>query len=354
MNPQRAIPITDARDSERAKRALFDAMLTGYQHHLDTRNCSIEHVAGSLSFLRRVQRELGWPWEWETAAYEKWQSELSTTIVGSTRRGYQNIILSFTAYICSPIYPWVEHCKNLFDAAPRCLITEANRILHIEQSESGVGVRPATRGEIQTLFDTIDEHIKSAPRPLTTYRDGMLIKLTYAYGLRRAEAAGMIYTDFNRNVFAPEFRNCGSITVRNGKAKPRGPKRTRVIHTSQIMDWIVPEIEQYIQSVRPLYRAANADNHLFLADHGGPVTPNYVSKMFKRWCDTAGIDPVITMHSLRRSFATHHAEAGYEGAGISMQMGHEWEQSTGDYIYLTEDYVLMTFLDAQRYLGGEA
>lgn len=70
--------------------------------------------------------------------------------------------------------------------------------------------------------------------------------------------------------------------------------------------------------------------------------------MFQTWRDLAGLDPAITLHSLRRSYATHHIEEGYESTAISGQLGHEWEASTARYVYLDDDFRQLALLDAQR------
>lgn len=339
---------------ESAKRELFDAMLAGFAAHRDTANISTHCIDADVSFLRRLRDELGWPWDWETARYEQWQSaRRAAGIQLNTRRDNQRTILVFTEYICNSVYRWIDRCVELVGHRPYCVVNEANRILHVEANESGKRVRPATRREIQTLFDYIDYAIDS-PRhhPITTYRDGIAIKVSYALSHRRVELAGQLGGDFRGNARYPEYGHFASATIRNGKAKARGPQRLRVVHTSRMMKWIVPELEQYIRDVRPLFRGAATDPHLFLANHGGALSVNYLSKMFRDWANEAGLDRVLSLHSLRRSFATHHVEAGYEGAAISVQMGHEWESSTAEYVQLQPDWTLHELARANEALGG--
>ena len=330
----------------------FNEMLVAYTNQLDSRNTSCDVVDRTKQFLQRLQRELGWPWLWETALWEQRQSRRKQEgLAVSTRRADQQMVEGFTRYLTDPHNGWVERCEERFGLQPLCLITEANRLLHVETTDSGKDVRPATRREIQALFDHIDNHVAECAErgkgAITAYRDGMYAKLTYAFGTRRAEGCEVSLFDWYCNLHLPEFGDFGALSIRNGKAKPHGPPRRRTIYTSPLMDWIVPELERYIAHVRVLYKTAAVDQHLFLSDAGQVIDPNYASNMFRKRRQAAGIDPAVTLHSLRRSYATHHVEAGYDSSAIGEQMGHEWETSTGEYIYLDDDFRQLAMIDGQ-------
>jgi integrase len=213
------------------------------------------------------------------------------------------------------------------------------------------------RSEIQQLFDfldaVIDDESTSPYDMLCAYRDVTLYRTTYAYGPRRKEVAFLRGRHFSRNAHAPEFGNFGSMTIENGKSKPFGPERLRVVHTSHLMEWIVPELERYVHEVRPLFPVAEFNKALFLTNRGR-IGLNTVSKRFAHWRELASLDPILTLHSLRRSFATHHIEMGYDMAAISKQLGHDWETSTARYTYLSEKFVRLAIEEARRFLDGDA
>ena len=67
-----------------------------------------------------------------------------------------------------------------------------------------------TRDELQALFDRADEEIQRRLKngrkgALPAYRDAVLLRVAYAWGLRANEAVHLDVTDFYRNAHAPEF-----------------------------------------------------------------------------------------------------------------------------------------------------
>lgn len=266
-------------DEQRAQK-VFDQMVVGYQTLLAARNCGQAWIDNSGRFVRYLQKQLGWPWLWETAAWEKRQSDRRQDgITLGTRRTEQTMVEGFTRYLTDPEYGWPEVCHAFFGLYPRCLITESNRILHKESIESLITVRPATRNEYQQLVDVIDAHValraEHGKGAISAYRDAMFIKMSYAYGLRRSETCELRLCDFSRNIHLPAFGDFGALTVRNGKAKPRGSARRRTVYTTRLMAWIVPELIRYVDEVRTLYGAAAHDDHLFPSDQAAQISPNY-------------------------------------------------------------------------------
>jgi len=340
-------------NSDHQPQAVLAAMLKGYELFLAARNHKAARISAVINFLRAFYELHGWPWSVEPAAYLRWQAERRDAGKAlSTRRENQVVLDGFIRYLLDDDNGWAEQCERLFGSRPRVLVTESNRIRHVEALERDVNVRPPTPLETQTLFDCMDEAIATASNPLPIYRDSMFCKVAYAYGTRRAETCELTLADLHRNQLQPAFGNFGAVVVRNGKAKPLGPQRRRTIYTTWLMRWIVPELERYLDEVRVLFRGAELDPHLFLADHGGPISASYASIMFARWREAAGLPSILTLHSLRHAYATHHIEAGYEGAAIAAQLGHEWETSTATYVNLSDDYRQQALLEAQRTLGG--
>jgi integrase/recombinase XerC len=332
-------------------------MRTGYGLQLAARNCSPGYIHTVDTTLERLRTTFSWPWTWTRPPWERYQGLRAAAGVSlSTRRGEQVIIEGFTRYLADPANGWLELCRDLFGATPQCIVTDANRISHREAAEGNIDVRPATRAEFRQLCAVIDDAVeteRSYVRALLAYRDSVFVKLTYAFGTRRAETCEVCEHDFYRNATQPAFGTYGALAIRNGKAKRCGPPRRRTIYTSAKTAWIVPVIERYCTEVRPLFPHAGSDAHLFLTLAHGHLLPNSASSMFLAWRERAGLDPAITLHSLRRSFATHGVEDGYEQATIGAQLGHESDESTSAYIYLTDQVRQDALLAMQEQLGGE-
>jgi site-specific recombinase XerD len=335
--------------------ALFDAMVDGYQTHRDARNVKFSVNDADASTLRRLRRELDlWPWDWRPAEWEKYQSQrMRQGRALSTRRSEQNVLDSFLRYLNSPDYGWSEKVfATVGQTLPCAVITEANRILHIEAKESRSNVRAATRDELQTFFDFLDDVIDDLAQSarkgaVQAYRDATFIKSTYGFGWRRREGSLIEDFDFAPNIDMPAYGELGAVRIRHGKAKPFGPERERTVFTVETMDWIVPELRRYLDEVRPLFRRARS-KYVFVGERGAPLNPGYVSQRFARWRNAAGLDPMLTLHSLRRSYISHLLEHGWAGRMVSEQVGHELESSTALYTEIGDDARHTELLRMQR------
>ena len=84
---------------------------------------------------------------------------------------------------------------------------------------------------------------------LAAFRDATLFKVTYAWGLRRREAAMLDMVDFTRNPAAPELGRFGTLAVRYGKAMRGSPPRRRQVAT--VMPWAAEVVAEYLTEVRP-------------------------------------------------------------------------------------------------------
>jgi len=99
-----------------------------------------------------------------------------------------------------------------------------NSAVHVQDNESRPEKRAFTIDELQEFFDYADEQVTRARDSgrkgwLPAFRDAVLFKVAYSYGLRRNETRMLDVTDIGRNPHAPEFGDYGLVHVRYGKAK---------------------------------------------------------------------------------------------------------------------------------------
>jgi integrase len=331
-----------------AKR-LFEKMLFAYCSRLMASNMSLDFIDGSRDILLSISRELGFPWDWSQPAWEGYMAARRAAGKAlTTRRKEQLVVDTFTKFVAEPETGFPQFLAE-YGLQPAHPIVSENRILHKETEEANRKVRAFTFAEVQILFAylkaRIDRYARSGKGAVTTYRDCILIMSAYAWGARRAELAELCWFDFCPNATLPEFGEYGAVVIRNGKAKRGGPPRRRTVATSPLVGWIVPEMQHYREHVWPLF-TRNVDKHLFVTEGGRPLELNAISAAFARYVAEAGLDRALTLHSLRRSFATHHVQADYASAFVSNQMGHEDEHSTSIYIDLGDDYLRQQLLFA--------
>ena len=160
----------------------------------------------------------------------------------STVRNYQMAVALFCDYVADARYRWVEVCEQHFGAHPVQVFHEWNTVVHRSDYEGRPGNRPFTREELQAFFDYCDERVGAAHAAgrkgwLAAYRDAVLFKVIYAWGLRRREAAMLDTVDWSANAAAPEFGRYGALSVRWGKAMKGSPPRRRTVLTTMGLGW---------------------------------------------------------------------------------------------------------------------
>jgi integrase len=64
------------------------------------------------------------------------------------------------------------------------------------------------------------------------------------------------------------------------------------------------------------------------------------------YCDELDLSPGLDLHSLRRSYATHLLEAGWDAMFVQNQMGHEHASTRAIYTCVTSDYRTRTLRNA--------
>jgi len=342
----------------RLEEPLFNAVLSGWGAQQSARHLADSTKRDREAVVRRFRRDVEkWPWEWRSLDVDEWLEDLGgppTRLSVSTLRGFQGALRMFLEYLCDDRYPWVAICEREFGRRPVQLIDERNRITHVTDFEGGPGRRPFTREELVLFFDYCDAQVAQRRAlgrkgSLRAFRDAVLFKTIYAFGLRRQEAARLDVSDLGRNPHRPSFGRYGTLSVRYGKASRGSPPRRRNVLT--VFDWSVEVLTQYVEEVRPLYGFQHPA--LWLTERGGRITTEQISEQFAANRDAIGLPAELTCHSLRHSYVTHLIEDRYDELFVRMQVGHRFASTTAIYTGVSGDYkneAMRAALRAQ--LGG--
>lgn len=213
---------------------MFEAMLEGWRRQQLSRQLSSLTIDRSLALVSRFQGHSGvYPWQWTPAHLEEWTADLRSVrgLAHSTVRVYQQTIRLFLAYVCDGVYGWDIECQQRFGSHAVQICYEWNTAVHRAGGEGRPQRRAFTRVELQALFDAADdtvEEIRSNRRKGlgAAYRDAAMLKIGYAFGLRRRELIQLDVHDFGRNPKAAEFGDFG-VCATSGSAKPtRGAHRS--------------------------------------------------------------------------------------------------------------------------------
>jgi integrase len=115
----------------------------------------------------------------------------------------------------------------------------------VQEFEGRPSKRPFTREELQKLFDHADDEVELIEASgkkgwQAAYRDAVMLKVAYSYGLRFNELRHLQTVDFATNPHARKFGRFGVCKVRFGKSRRASPPKPRSVLT--VFDWPVPMI----------------------------------------------------------------------------------------------------------------
>lgn len=141
----------------------------------------------------------------------------------------------------------------------------------------------------------------------------LMILTLYATGVRVSELVALRCDDV-------DFESL-RVRVQSGK----GRKERFTLLSARLVDELRDQAEM---------RKPSAP--LFLSRQGGRLSTRSVQKFVKRAAISAGLDPRISPHSLRHSFATHLLEAGTDLVHIQTLLGHSDLRTTVRYIHVRD------------------
>jgi integrase/recombinase XerC len=151
------------------------------------------------------------------------------------------------------------------------------------------------------------------------YRDVAVLETIYSCGLRISELCGLTADDLDW----PE----STVRVR-GKGK-----KERLVPIG------VPALEAIRCYWSKLPQAPTGTLPVFLTDPRGqtPIYPRLVQLRLKRYLAIAGLDPNLTPHKLRHSYATHMLDAGADLRSVQELLGHANLVTTQVYAHVTTE-----------------
>jgi integrase/recombinase XerC len=156
-------------------------------------------------------------------------------------------------------------------------------------------------------------------------RDRAMLETLYSTGLRVSELVGLNLKDLDLVGEALHVRGKG--------------KKERVV---PLGSHAIASIRRYMDllSTDPEFAEAwkggsNGDVPLFLNKHGGRLSSRSVRRKLDKYLKQVGLDPAISPHTLRHSFATHLLDNGADLRTVQEMLGHQSLSTTQVYTHLT-------------------
>jgi integrase/recombinase XerC len=339
---------------------VFQAMLDGWRNQQLSRNLAFTTVARREQFVTRFRAFTGSdPWLWTAADVDGFFLELRgvRSAAHSTLLTYQNGLRLFLDYLTDPAYGWAEECLSRFGTHPVQVCHEWNTAAHVQEAASRPRKRPLTRDELQDLFDFADDRVDEARRLgrkgwLSAFRTATIIKVAYAWGLRRNEVRMLELTDFGTNPHAEQFGGYGVLYVRHGKAMRGSPAKRRSVLTVPQTGWAMDCLDQWITEVRPAGTGTET-SALWPTERSGRITADTITREFTELRKALGLAEGIDFHSLRRSYVTHLIEDGFDALFVQQQVGHEHSSTTALYTGVSSDYRTRTLQAAMTKMAAD-
>lgn len=172
---------------------------------------------------------------------------------------------------------------------------------------------------------------KARGRPVSVTaarRDVAILETIYSCGLRVSELAGLRVADVDGGAQLVRVRGKG----RKERLVPIGEPALRAIETY----WAhLP--------ARPA-----GDEPVFCSENRrrSPVSAVMLARRLKRYLALAGLDPALTPHKLRHSYATHLLDAGADLRSVQELLGHSRLESTQIYTHVTTERLRRAYQQA--------
>jgi len=151
------------------------------------------------------------------------------------------------------------------------------------------------------------------------YRDQAIIETIYSCGLRVSELSGLRAEDIDWSEQVVRVRGKG----RKERLVPIGGPALTAIRNY----W----------STLPQPPAGSSPVFLAQTQKRSPVSPRDLARRLKKYLAIAGLDPALTPHKLRHSYATHLLDAGADLRSVQELLGHAHLATTQVYTHLTTE-----------------
>jgi len=176
----------------------------------------------------------------------------------------------------------------------------------------------AIHGGSRSSTTETQRHGRAEARPsndLAAWRDKAILETFYSGGLRIHELEQLNDDDIDL---------LGEVVRVRGKGKKE--------RLAPLGGPAVETLQKYLQLRRRTSRGP-----LFVNKFGRRLSARGVQRMLKKYLLVAGLDPSLTPHKLRHSFATHMLDAGADLRSVQELLGHANLSTTQIYTHITPE-----------------
>ncbi len=257
------------------------------------------------------------------------------TVTGTIVQADINVIRAFLSHLSEQNYSpstmarKIATLRSFYKWADRTSLVKGNPMVMIRTPKQAKRLPKAiTVEEIERLLSAPDD------RELLGARDRAILETLYSTGVRVSELVDLDSTDLDEYGEALHIRG-------------KGKKERLVPLGSHALAAIRHYLTMFHQD--PRYKQAEAAGKrppLFINKHGGRLSSRSVRRKLDKYLREAGLDPSISPHTLRHSFATHLLGNGADLRSVQELLGHQSLSTTQIYTHLTTQRLRDAYDDA--------
>lgn len=151
-------------------------------------------------------------------------------------------------------------------------------------------------------------------------RNQALLEFLYACGARVSEASGLLV---------------GNVDFALAQVKLFGKgSKERIV---PLHETALASMRAYLDEARGELLAGKKSEFFFISTRGNAMSPDAVRKMFKKALGAAGLDPSLSPHDLRHSFATDMVSGGADLRSVQELLGHASLSTTQIYTHVSPE-----------------
>ena len=155
------------------------------------------------------------------------------------------------------------------------------------------------------------------------YRNKAMLELMYGTGLRVSEIVNLSVNDI-------DLTNCVVRIMGKGSKEREVP----------LGEYSIYYLKLYLDRRREMLKEGKPCDKLFLNNHGTGMTRQGFFKNLKQLLLEKGLNPDVSPHTLRHSFATHLLNNGADLRSIQEMLGHSDIATTKIYTHVSDDKIL--------------
>lgn len=170
------------------------------------------------------------------------------------------------------------------------------------------------------------EQLLAAPddRDALGARDRAMLETLYSTGIRVSELVDLALTDLDEGGEALKVRG-------KGKKERLVPLGSHALSAIRHYRDVLAQDERLAAS----WSDPASNPPLFINKHGGRLSSRSVRRKLDKYLKQVGLDPTISPHTLRHSFATHLLDNGADLRSVQELLGHQSLSTTQTYTHLT-------------------